>query len=78
MNLFERLAYKTRASTKLWQLFQGGGSYQGIARLNFERCLQAKEIEVTQSVYSQARLAASTDPQMSVGEFIERRLIVPR
>lgn len=70
MNFFERLAYKSRTSTKLLQFFQEDGGFARFARSNFERCVEAHGMPVNASAYSRAKLAASIDSQIQIGYFV--------
>lgn len=71
MNIFEKMAYKSRASTKLWQIFQEDEKFRLIALSNFKLCMAAKGYECNNQAFTLASRVANGDRSISVGEFID-------
>lgn len=73
-NIFESVSYRSRSSTKMWQIFQNNGTFSRLAFVNFEKCLQANGISLSEEILEHAKVYSEIFPQVTVGEYISEQL----
>lgn len=73
-NLIQDIARKGRDTNQLHLIFQDNEGFARLAMLNLGRCLQDRNIQMSDLVIMRARQAVSTDPKITMGDFVDSYL----